>query len=333
MTYRVWFEWLLPADLMAMLDGLATVAGPATDTPATPFVGLPGAHAAIASGLRYDAAMMDLAPDLLVISRTGIGYDNVDVAAATARGIAVCNTPDGPTTSTAEHTFALLLAVAKKLKRCDTDIRSLGGRRDYYRLHEGLELLGTTLGLVGLGRIGGSVARFARAFGMQVIAYDPFISDEAARALEVERVPTLEALLPRADVISLHLPLLPETRKVMNAARFALMKPGALFINAARGGLVDEAALIEALVAGRLGGAGLDVTDPEPPDASNPLLARDDVIVTPHIASATGVGKRRIQDRALSQVVEVLRGERPPHLINTEVWPRVLARRAALSSR
>lgn len=328
MTRYIWFERFMTDDLMATLAGIAEPIGPATPPPGDPISAIGPAHGALAGGLRYDSALMDRAPALLVIARTGIGYDNVDVAEATRRGIAVCNTPDGPTIPTAEHTFALLLATARKLRSIHDDMRLGRIQRDYHSKHNAFELNGATLGLVGIGRIGSRVARYARAFDMQVIAYDPNVSAPAAAAMGVELVASLEALLARADVVSLHLPLIAATRRLMNAERFAAMKPGALFVNAARGGLVDEAALIAALETGHLGGAGLDVTDPEPAPPDSPLLARDDIIVTPHVASATPAGKRRMNTRALEQVIDVLQGRRPQHLINTEVWPKVLERLA-----
>lgn len=330
MNKHVWYERTLPDDIMAMLDGVATRLGPGIATPDDPLSAIGPAHAAVAGGYRYNAALFDRAPNLLAVVRTGIGYDGVDVDEATRRGIAVCNTPDGPTISTAEHTWALLMAVAKKLKKIDDDLHQSRIGPNYHGENNALELYGTTLGLVGLGRIGGRVARIAQAFGMSVLAYDPMINDQAAAEMGVTRVASLDALLPQADIVSLHLPLVPDTRRLMNAARFAHMKKGALFVNAARGGLVDESALLAALESGHLGGAGLDVTDPEPPKLDNPLVHRKDVYITPHIASATVVGLRRMQTRAMEQVADLMAGRRPEHLVNPEVWPAVAARYAAL---
>jgi D-3-phosphoglycerate dehydrogenase len=192
---------------------------------------------------------------------------------------------------------------------------------NFHSEYNGLELYERRLGLIGMGRIGSRVAKIALALGMSVVGFDPFISAERANELGVELAPTLEAALHTADIVSLHLPLTPETRGLINAERLAQMKPGAILINAARGGLVDEAALFDALESGHLWGAGLDVFDPEPPSADHPLLARDDVIATPHIASGTGVGQDRLWHTAITQALQVLRGERPPHLVNPEVWP------------
>ena len=206
-----------------------------------------------------------------------------------------------------------------------------GTKRNIWGDYVAFELSGMQLGLVGLGRIGGHVAKVAKAMGMHVATYDPFISAERASEIGVEKVESLEKLLGMADVVSLHLPLNPETHKIMNAERFAQMKQGAIFINASRGGHVDETALLGALDSGHLFGAGLDVTDPEPPLAGNPLLYRDNVILTPHIASATGAGRRKMMTGAMNQILQVLRGEKPDNLINPDVWDRVLERWQSMS--
>ena len=172
-----------------------------------------------------------------------------------------------------------------------------------------------------MGRIGSRVARFAQALEMIVIAYDPYLSPAVAAAAGVELTSSLETLLAVADVVSIHAPYSPETHHLFNAERFAQMKPGAYLINAARGGLVDEAALLSALESGHLAGAGLDVFDPEPPPANHPLLQRDNVIASGHVAGATQASKDRLIEGAIQQALNVLRGERPPFLLNPEVWP------------
>jgi D-3-phosphoglycerate dehydrogenase len=315
----VWFERPVLPEMLSTVTAGCTVLGPATDK--DPGAGLDTAVAAVVGLVVCDAAFMDRAPGLRVIARNGIGYDNVDVAAATERGIAVCNTPDGPTVSTAEHAVTLMLLVAKNIRAAETALRT-GATAGYYIRHEGIELDGKVLGLVGFGRIARHVARIAAGLGMRITTYDPFLPASAIPA-GIDRADTLEALLGVADVVSVHVPLTEASRGLFGAAAFASMKPGAVFINTARGGLVDHDALLEALDTGRLFGAGLDVTDPEPLQVGEPLLGRDDVVVTPHIASGTVDGKARIFRVAFEQAMAVVEGRRPEHLVNPEVWERI----------
>jgi D-3-phosphoglycerate dehydrogenase len=318
--HRLWFERALPDKFRPLLAGLAVPVGPAALTPDDPLQALHNAQAAIVGAkIIFDRAFFQRFPDLRAVIRTGIGYDNIHVPDATAAGVAAINVPDG-TISTAEHAVALLLAAVKRLKHSDRDLRR-GANPDSYQNFTGIELYDRRLGLVGLGRIGRRVAKVALALDMVVAAYDPFVTPEQAAALGVELAPTLEALLSASDVVSLHAPYVPETRHLINARTLALMKPGAFLINAARGGLVDEAALLAALESGHLAGAGLDVFDPEPPARDHPLLLRDDVLGTGHVAGATPAGKDRLLEGALRQALQVLRGERPPFLLNPEVWP------------
>ncbi len=311
----VWFERYPPPEVAAEIDASVRVFGPAEATPDDPYRELTDALGIVAGSHTYDAAVMDRAPDVRVISRTGIGVDLVDVDVATERGIAVCNAPDGPTVSTAEHAVALMLAAAKCIKASESALR--GGGEDLYARHRGIELDGTTLGLVGYGRIARRVARIAAGLGMRVRAFDPHLDDTAFDG--VERVPDLDGVLG-ADVVSVHVPLTDQSRGMFDAVAFAAMRPGAIFVNTARGGLVDQEALVAALDDGRLFAAALDVTDPEPLPAGHPLLERDDVIVTPHVASATAAGKERIFRIAFQQVLQVIGGERPAHLVNPDVW-------------
>lgn len=330
--FKIWFERNVPTDFDSLVAGIATGIAPGDMVAQNPLHMLDQAHAVIAGGVTYDAATLDAGPNLLVISRAGIGYEKVDIPAATARHIAVCNTPDAPTVSTAECAVSLIMSVARNIKTVEKALRvalETDGPKNFWAEYDAIELNQKQLGLVGLGRIGGHVAKAMRGLGMRVATYDPFVTDERCTQLGVERVASLEALLGMADVVSLHLPLVPETHKIMNAERFAQMKPGAIFVNVSRGGHVDEAALIEALNSGHLFGAGLDVTDPEPPEAGNPLLYMDNVVLTPHIASATRVGRQRIGDAALENVLMILRGEQPPDMLNPEIWPQVLARQQA----
>lgn len=239
------------------------------------------------------------APRLVVVGRAGIGVDNIDVDAATRRGIAVLNAPGANTVSAAEHAFALLLALQRRIPDAVRSMREGGWERKQFA---GSELRGKTLGVVGLGRIGQHVAGIARAFGMQVIAHDPFLPEERARELNVQLQP-LDHLLATADVVTLHLPLTEETRDLVNRERLDRMKPGAVLINTARGGLVNETALIEALRAGRLSGAALDVFDPEPLPDDSPLRDTPGLILTPHLAASTS----EAQDRVAQEISEAVR--------------------------
>jgi phosphoglycerate dehydrogenase-like enzyme len=303
--------WLLyvdrdvPPGVDALVDAACRLCGPAPDAMAT-------AQGIIASASRWDGPRFDMVPNVRVLSRSGIGYDSVDVAAATARGIVVCIAPDAPTVSTAEHAVALLLAAAKQL--VPNQVRLRAGAGDYFAANGAIELAGRTLGLVGYGRIARRVGRVAAALEMEVVASDPFLTEA-----DVELVPFVE-LLRRADVISVHAPLTPETYHLFGAEAFAAMRPGVVFVNAARGGLVDQDALLAALDAGHVFAAGLDVTDPEPLPPEHPLLHRDDVVVTPHIASATDAGRLRLYAHAIDNALAVLAGGRPADVVNPEVW-------------
>lgn len=317
---RIWFERpVLPA-FAASVAERCDILGPATT--ADRYAGVETAVAAVAGAAVYDDAFLARAPLLRVIARTGIGYDGVDVEAATRRGVAVCNAPDGPTISTAEHAITLMLMVAKRITPAATSLRT--GTSGYFSRHAGIELDGKVLGLVGFGRIARHVARIAGGLGMGILVHDPFVPDAALPA-PTRRAATLDALLREADVVSVHVPLTLESRELFGAAAFGAMKPGAVFVNTARGGLVDHDALLAALESGRLAGAGLDVTLPEPLPPDHPLLQRDDVVVTPHVASATTEGKARTFGIALEQALAVVEGRRPEHLVNPEVWHRVAA--------
>lgn len=268
-----------------------------------------------------DAATMDrIGSRLAVIARPGIGVDMIDAEAASQRGIMVVNTPDGPTESTAEHAIALILNLAKGVAVADRVLRRGTGFPAYGTLKPGLELHGATLGLVGLGRIGGRVAEIAKVLGMRVLAFDPYLDPQRANDLGVEQVATLEELLPQADVVSLHCPATPATRHLINAKTLALMKTGSYLINVARGAIVDEHALADALRYGHVAGAGLDVFDPEPTVPDHTLYSLPNTICTPHIASYTAACVRRMQTQSCEQVALALSGKRPEWLVNPEVW-------------
>ena len=312
---KVWFEREVLPELADEVAAQVATLGPASATPEDPYVALGEADGIVASVHRYDAAVMDQAPRLRVIARTGIGYDKVDVEAATVRGIAVCNAPDGPTISAAEHTITLMLMVAKNVKHSETALRN--GERDLYARHEGIELDGKVLGLVGFGRIARRVAGIAVGMGMRILAFDPFLNADAFPS--GGRVSTLDELLSGSDVVSVHIPLTLDNESLFDANAFASMKQGAIFVNTARGGLVDLEALTAGLDSGHLFGAGLDVTSPEPLPPEHPLLHRTDVVVTPHVAAGTYEAKRRIFRTAFDQVMQVLDGKRPTHLVNPEL--------------
>jgi D-3-phosphoglycerate dehydrogenase / 2-oxoglutarate reductase len=269
----------------------------------------------IAGSSPWDAARFDHFPRARVLSRSGIGYDNIDVAAATSRGIVVCIAADAPTVSTAEHAVALILAAAKRL--VPNQLRLRAGEGDYFVRNEAVELAGRTLGLVGYGRIARRVRRAAAALDMEVVACDPYVTN----VTDVELVAFSE-LLRRADVISVHAPLTDDTRGLFAAAAFAAVRPGVVFVNTARGGLVDQDALLAALERGQVGAAALDVTEPEPLPVDDPLLHRDDVLVTPHVASSTDAGKVRLYQHAVDNALDVLAGRTPPYVVNPEVLVR-----------
>ncbi len=273
------------------------------------------------------AGLIAQCPQLLCVSSTGAGYDTVDVAACTAAGIAVVNQAGGNADSVAEHTLALMLSVSRRMVESDRRMRREQGftREDVM----GHEIRGKTVGLVGMGHIGTRVAKLAQAFGMQVLAVDPFLSAEDIQKRGARSVRFSE-LLAQSDVVSLHCPRDASTLKMMNADTFAQMKPGALFINTARGGLHDEAALTQALTSGHLAGAGLDVWDQEPPPLDHPLLAMDNVFATFHTAGVTHEARRNVAVIGAEQILQLLAGERPPRLVNPEVWGAFEKRRAAL---
>jgi D-3-phosphoglycerate dehydrogenase len=237
----------------------------------------------VRSETKVTPELMDAATRLRVVGRAGVGVDNIDVGAATSRGIVVMNAPDGNTITTAEHTIALLVSLARCVPQANVSLRA--GRWERKRFI-GVELQGKTLGIVGLGRIGRVVASRARAFGMNIVAYDPFVAPEQARDLELEIVP-LDEVFARADFLTVHTPLTAETRGIVGSQAFSKMKRGVRIINCARGGLVDERALLAAIKEGIVAGAALDVFEKEPPPADHPLLSLDEVIATPHLGAST----------------------------------------------
>ena len=249
---------------------------------------------------RIDAELIEAAPRLRAIANYGVGYDNIDIEAARARGIAVGNTPDVLTEATADLTFALLLASARRLIEAQAAVPA--GQWGTWEPTGwlGLDVHGTTLGVVGLGRIGQAVARRAEGFAMTVLA---------------TRATPLDELLERSDFVSLHCPLTPQTLHLIDASALARMKPTAILVNTARGGIVDQAALVEALWAGQIAGAALDVTDPEPPRLGDPLRAAPNLIVLPHIGSATHTARAKMTGLAVENLIAALDGRPMPHAV------------------
>jgi len=273
---------LNPAELRAALEGCAGLV--------------------VRSETKVTSDLMDSATALRVVGRAGVGVDNIDVPAATERGIVVMNAPDGNTITTAEHTIALLIALARRVPQANSSLKSGHWDRKSFI---GVELQGKTLGVVGMGRIGRTVAARARAFGMKIVAFDPFIAPEQARDAEIE-LATLDEVFASADFITIHTPLTAETRGVIGRDAFARMKRGVRIINCARGGLVDESALHEAIKSGTVAGAALDVFTEEPPAMDHPLLLLDEVIVTPHLGASTAEAQEGVAFTVAEQMRDYL---------------------------
>lgn len=245
----------------------------------------------VRSQTKVGADVIAAGTKLKAIGRAGVGVDNVDVDAATQRGIVVMNTPGGNTVSTAEHAFSLLVSVARKIPQADASVKS--GKWDR-KSFEGTELNGKTLVILGMGRIGAEVAKRALAFGMRVIAYDPYLSEARARTLQVELVENIDDAVPQADFVTMHMPLTNETRHMLDAKRLKSMKKGARIVNCARGGLVDEVALSAELSSGHLAGAALDVFETEPPAADSPLRSAPNIVFTPHLGASTAEAQESV---------------------------------------
>ena len=266
------------------------------------------------------ARVIDALRRCRVIGRYGVGVDNVDLDAATARGIVVANVPDYCLHEVSNHALTFLLACAKQLVPLNNAAK--GGSWRKAPLAGIGEIYGQTLGIIGLGNIGQLVARKARAFGMEVLAHDPFVPERVAAAHEVALVPLAE-LLERSDYVSVHTPLTAETQGMLGEREFRMMKPGACLINTSRGGVLDEAALVEALRAGWIAGAALDVLAKEPPDADHPLLAMENVILPPHTAAQSRPAMAELSRRVAAAVADVLGGRWPPAVANPAVRERI----------
>ncbi len=272
---------------------------------------------------RIDREVMDAAgPGLRVISNHAVGYDNIDVAAATARGIPVGNTPGILTETTADFAFALLMAAARRVVEGADYVRAGKWRTWGPMILLGYDIHGATLGLIGMGRIGQAMTRRAAGFGMKVVYYDPYFDAAGGAADGAEAVVTLDTLLAEADFISLHVPLTQETHHLIDARMLAKAKPTAVLINTSRGPVVDPEALYNALAAGRIAYAALDVTDPEPLPADHKLLALPNCLVVPHIASASWATRTRMAVMAAENLLAGLRGERLPNCVNPSIYQR-----------
>jgi len=270
----------------------------------------------VRSETKVTRKVMEAAPRLRVVGRAGVGVDNVDVEAATQRGVVVMNTPGGNTVTTAELTFFMLGSLARKIPAAHASM--VAGKWDR-KLFQGTELQGKTLGVLGAGRIGTEVAKRALAFGMRVVAYDPFLTDARARSLGLESASDPDGVYREADFITVHMPVTPETRGMLNAEAFSRMKPGVRILNCARGEIVNTADMAAALASGRVRGYGTDVLDEEPPRADHPLTRLPNCLVTPHVGSRTHESVQRQALAAVTNLIRAMRGEPPLAQVNPEV--------------
>jgi D-3-phosphoglycerate dehydrogenase / 2-oxoglutarate reductase len=269
----------------------------------------------VRSATQVDKDLLERAENLKVVGRAGIGLDNVDVDAATRLGVLVVNAPQSNVISAAEHTIALLLAQARNIPGAHSALVSGSWERDRWK---GVELNGKTLGIVGLGRVGALVAQRASAFGMRLIAFDPYVAPNRAAQMGVELVPTAVDVCKRADFVTIHLPKTPETIGIIGREEIAVMRPGARIINTARGGLIEEDALYDALKEGRVGGAAIDVFDPEP-TTEHPLFSLPNVVVTPHLGASTTEAQDKAGVTIAEQILLALRGDFVPFAVNLDV--------------
>jgi D-3-phosphoglycerate dehydrogenase len=280
---------------------------------------LRGAHGIMVRVARLDRRMIGDAPSLQVITKHGVGYDNIDVAAATEKGIPVTFTPGANAQSVAEHAVGLMLALSKKL--CSSHAALKTGALKKKEDFTGLELWKKTLGIVGLGRIGRELAyKCSRGFGMRVAAFDPYVSYDSFELVGIELVKRLGDLLKMSDFVTINCPLTPKTRGLIGEKALRAMKRTAFVVNTSRGGIINEDALHKALTQGWIAGAGLDVFVDEPPTPENPLLRLDNVVATPHTGGVTEEAMSRMATMAADDILRVLAGERPRHVVNPEIY-------------
>ncbi len=318
----IFVTWPMEAAVRAILEPVATVRTSHTEhelPPAELARHVTDVEAIIPMGAHpIPEPVIAAAPRLRIVAVAAVGYNIVDVAAATRRGILVTNTPGVLTDTTADMAWALMLGVARRVPESDRFVRAGKWTGVYWSQLMGADVHGMTLGIIGLGRIGQAIARRAQGFGMRVLYHKRTRDPETERGVGAEYRSKAE-LLRESDFVVLSIPLTPETRHIIGAAELALMKPTAFLVNVARGPVVDEAALVDALRAGRIAGAGLDVFEEEPKIHPG-LLELENVALTPHIGSASGATRRRMATRAAENCVAALRGERPPNLVNPEAW-------------
>jgi D-3-phosphoglycerate dehydrogenase len=277
----------------------------------------------IRSATNMTADILEHAKKLKVIGRAGVGLDNVDIPAATRKGVIVMNTPDGNTIAAAEHTVALVLAMVRSIPQAHASLKEKKWERNKFM---GVELYGKTLGVIGLGRIGFEVAKRLRAFNMNILAYDPFCTPERARSIDAE-LSTVDSILKNADIITVHVPKTKETAGMINAANLKTCKKGVRFVNVARGGIINEADLAEAVKSGHVAGAAMDVFSEEPP-TGNPLLDVDNIIVTPHLGASTEEAQVNVADVVARQIVDALKGRTIANAVNipsisAELWKQI----------
>ncbi|HEX2182708.1 MAG TPA: hydroxyacid dehydrogenase [Rubrobacteraceae bacterium] len=310
MTHRVYVDGPIHEEALGMLRSATEVVSGAEAGSPEIASALPDAHAVLLRTASLGAEAIAGARSLRVIARHGVGVDNVAVEEAARRGIPVLITPRANLRSVAEHVFALMLAVCRNLIRSDRAVRE--GRFASRDRLPGRELFGATLGVIGLGRVGWEVARMAtEGFGMRVLGYDPHLPPERIREGGAEAAKTLPDLLGACDLLTVHVPLSEATRGLLGRRELALMGPGSILIQTSRGGVVDEAALVEALSSGRLAGAGIDVYETEPPPQDHPFFSMEQVVLTPHTAALTDQAMRRMAVDAAQGILDVLGGADP----------------------
>jgi glyoxylate reductase len=271
---------------------------------------------------KIDGELLDYGKNLKIVSNYAVGFDNINVNEATDRGVITTNTPGVLTDTTADLAFTLLMSTARRIVESVNFVKKGNWKTWGPKLLLGQDIYGATLGLIGLGRIGYAVAKRAKGFDMDLQYYDVFRNEAAEKGLGIKYV-ELDELIINSDFISIHVPLTPETKHLINKDSLKKMKNSAILVNTARGPIVDEKALYEAIVNGEIAGAGLDVTDPEPMELDNPLLTLDNVIVVPHIASASYVTRNKMAEMAAQNIIAGLKGECPPNILNKEVMNKL----------